>query len=215
MVSKTDGKIKEKKEEYLKGIEAEEKILHYLIQQNRPYNATDATNLKIIKKVEVTRCLNHLFENQKILMKSFGKQQIYCCLQSKEIPDSPEELKKIQTDLSKGKEELNSLKDQNRLLEFELNQLKNQPTSTQILIIQKSLTQQVRSLFFWGGGSAKEVIKTITENIEDEEIRNVFESQLGIEPDDPELIKLIDSKLEVQNRLGIGLRKRSLSGHLR
>ncbi|EGG10514.1 uncharacterized protein MELLADRAFT_103135 [Melampsora larici-populina 98AG31] len=265
MVIKIDGKIKEKKEEVLKGIEAEEKILEYLIQQNRPYNATDlAANLRVIKKVEVIRCLNHLFENQKVLMKSFGKQQIYCCLQSKEITESPEELQKIQIELTKGKEELKSLKDQNGSLEIQLIKLRNEPTSTQLSIVKESLTQQVKeleekiinlkthsstsnpetetkllqepkpnqtinelnsnlekykSLYQERKKIAKQVIKTVTENIEDEEIRNSFEISIGIESDEPELIKLIElnglENHKVEKLGSSGSRKRSFSTHLR
>lgn len=266
MVIKTEGKIKEKKEEVLKGIEAEEKILEYLIQQNRPYNATDlAANLRVIKKVEVIRSLNHLFENQKILMKSFGKQQIYCCLQSEEITESPEELQINQIELSKGKEELKLLKDENILLESQLNRLRNEPTSTQLSIVKETLIHQVKeleekvinlkthsstketpdklklqskeetielnsklekfkSIYQSRKKIAKEVIKTVTENIEDEEIRNSFEVQVGIEMDDPELIELIQFEI-MENRpiknpshsghSGSGSKKRGFSDHLR
>ncbi|KAI9623089.1 hypothetical protein KEM48_009708 [Puccinia striiformis f. sp. tritici PST-130] len=108
------GKVKNEKIDYIKGAEAETKILDYLIQQNRPHNVADiSANLRVIKKADTLKCLTYLHESQKIDMKLFGKQAVYCCKQSSQDSVSPEVLKEMQTEQDELKNTTKQLKEDN------------------------------------------------------------------------------------------------------
>ncbi|PRQ77990.1 Tat binding protein 1(TBP-1)-interacting protein (TBPIP)-domain containing protein [Rhodotorula toruloides] len=70
-----------------KGDEAEELVLSYLIEQNRPYGATDiSANLKNrVSKPQTQKALASLFEKGEIGAKTFGKTTVYCPLQARPL----------------------------------------------------------------------------------------------------------------------------------
>ncbi|GAA5884773.1 hypothetical protein JCM6882_005387 [Rhodosporidiobolus microsporus] len=78
----------------LKGDQAEELVLNYLKEQNRPYGATDiSANLKgRVSKPQAQKALAALLEKGEIMGKTFGKTTIYCALQDGDADLSPEEL---------------------------------------------------------------------------------------------------------------------------
>ncbi|KAI8457292.1 Tat binding protein 1-interacting protein-domain-containing protein [Phakopsora pachyrhizi] len=134
---------KDERVEYLKGSDAEKKIFDYLIEQNRPHNPADiCANLKVIKKPEVVRCLNNLHENQKIEMKLFGKQSIYCCKQSDQVTVVPADLEEKQKELETLNEDLKKLKERNKELKNLVEELSKQPLNSEIPIVKNSLRQQ-------------------------------------------------------------------------
>ncbi|CAH7666477.1 hypothetical protein PPACK8108_LOCUS830 [Phakopsora pachyrhizi] len=125
---------KDERVEYLKGSDAEKKI---------------CANLKVIKKPEVVRCLNNLHENQKIEMKLFGKQSIYCCKQSDQVTVVPADLEEKQKELETLKlscccqnEDLKKLKERNKELKNLVEELSKQPLNSEIPIVKNSLRQQ-------------------------------------------------------------------------
>jgi len=231
--NKKDGE----KIEYVKGPEAETKIFDYLLEQNRPHNPTDiSANLKVIKKVEVVRALTNLFENQLIEMKSFGKQSVYCCKQSDQITISAETLKERQNELDRLKEEVKTLKETNKGMKAEIEELGRQPVTAEIPVVKNTLRQEwielqnrlqveemnQSSSANEGGGTGikvvpqttesikkldqkllhfknlwinrrktcKEVMKTLKDQIEDEEQRNQLEDQIGLEIEPDHLLNL-------------------------
>uniref|UniRef100_A0A0K3C8D6 BY PROTMAP: gi/472588405/gb/EMS25877.1/ Tat binding protein 1-interacting protein [Rhodosporidium toruloides NP11] gi/647396196/emb/CDR38220.1/ RHTO0S03e06128g1_1 [Rhodosporidium toruloides] n=1 Tax=Rhodotorula toruloides TaxID=5286 RepID=A0A0K3C8D6_RHOTO len=64
-------------------------VLSYLIEQNRPYGATDiSANLKNrVSKPQTQKALASLFEKGEIGAKTFGKTTVYCPLQKDEDPN--------------------------------------------------------------------------------------------------------------------------------
>lgn len=135
-------KEKNEKIEFLKGAEAESKILDYLIQQNRPHNASDiSANLRVVKKADVVKCLMYLHESQKIDMKLFGKQAVYCCKQSFQSVVPPSELKEMQVQLEELKGTVKDLKEDNLKIKNELGQLDKLPSTSEIPIVKSELKQ--------------------------------------------------------------------------
>jgi len=133
-------KAKSDKIDYIKGAEAESKILEYLIQQNRPYNAADiSANLRVIKKADVLKCLTYLHESQKIDMKLFGKQAVYCCKQSTQSVVSPEVLQEMQTEQEELKNKTTELKENITKMRNELGELEKLPPTSEIPIVQSEL----------------------------------------------------------------------------
>ncbi|MBW0468246.1 hypothetical protein O181_007961 [Austropuccinia psidii MF-1] len=143
MENKPAGKAKLDKSEFIKGAEAEAMILSYLIDQNRPHNPTDiSANLKVIKKVDTMKCLTYLHEAQKIDMKLFGKQAVYCCKQSDLETAPPELLSEKQRELEDLKEKIKKAKEENSRLKLELDELGKQPSSIEIPVVKSSLKQE-------------------------------------------------------------------------
>ncbi|PLW55815.1 hypothetical protein PCANC_01607 [Puccinia coronata f. sp. avenae] len=135
-------KTKNDKINYLKGAEAETRILEYLIEQNRPHNATDiSANLRVVKKADVLKCLTYLHESQKIDMKLFGKQAVYCCKQSSQSAVSPEVLKEMQTEQEDLKRRTKELKENNVKIQAELAELEKLPPTSEIPIVKSELKQ--------------------------------------------------------------------------
>lgn len=135
-------KGKLEKIEFIRGAEAESKILEYLIEQNRPHNPADiSANLRVIKKVDVMKCLTYLHEAQKIDMKLFGKQAVYCCKQSSQSVIAPEELKEMQSEHQNLKDSIKELKENNVKMKSELNELEKLPPTCEIPLVMSELKQ--------------------------------------------------------------------------
>ncbi|POW12992.1 hypothetical protein PSHT_07902 [Puccinia striiformis] len=120
------GKVKNEKIDYIKGAEAETKI---------------SANLRVIKKADTLKCLTYLHESQKIDMKLFGKQAVYCCKQSSQDSVSPEVLKEMQTEQDELKNTTKQLKEDNLKMKNELAELEKLPPTAEIPIVKNELKQ--------------------------------------------------------------------------
>ncbi|KAK9457486.1 Tat binding protein 1-interacting [Dipodascopsis uninucleata] len=115
--------------------EAEERVLEYMIAQNRPYSATDIVqNLhNTISRPAVNRALANLETRGELESKTFGKQVIYVARQARSIlTDGEDENNKIEQsqlisdeDLDK---QLTELKAEDQALSRRLTDLKNELT---------------------------------------------------------------------------------------
>ncbi|GAA5843119.1 hypothetical protein JCM11251_003936 [Rhodosporidiobolus azoricus] len=81
----------------LKGDQAEDLILSYLKEQNRPYGATDiSANLKNrVSNPQAKKALAALLEKGEIMGKVYGKTTVYCALQEGDADLSTEDLASI------------------------------------------------------------------------------------------------------------------------
>ncbi|WAR52673.1 hypothetical protein PtB15_2B97 [Puccinia triticina] len=122
----TKANAKNEKIDYLKGAEAESKI---------------SANLKVIKKADVLKCLTYLHESQKIDMKLFGKQAVYCCKQSSQSAVAPEELKEMQAEQEDLKNTTKNLKENNAKMRNELGELEKLPPTSEIPVVKNELKQ--------------------------------------------------------------------------
>eukprot|EP01134_Creolimax_fragrantissima_P000997 CFRG0997T1 len=98
-----------KKAAVLSEEEAGQRVLAYLQKQNRPYNATDTYNNlgSAIGKAQVAKALAKLSEDGSIIEKVYGKQKIYCVVQSGEKYDAAY-MSELQATTAKLREDLNS-----------------------------------------------------------------------------------------------------------
>ncbi|KAF9528486.1 TBPIP-domain-containing protein [Crepidotus variabilis] len=136
----------------LKGQEAEEKILEYLKQMNRPYGAVDvAANLKgAVPKTATQKILVALAEKGDLVQKIYGKTTFFVYDQSK-INSLPKEK------IDELKAEVNGVEEENKLLMAEvkslttdLTKIKSTPTDeeieAQISSVKASIEQISKSL---------------------------------------------------------------------
>lgn len=70
--------------QYLDTMSCAEAVFKYMVAQNRPYSATDVTmNLgNQHSKGSVQKALEQLAQQGRILEKEYGKQKVYCALQT-------------------------------------------------------------------------------------------------------------------------------------
>ncbi|KAI8898041.1 Tat binding protein 1-interacting protein-domain-containing protein [Globomyces pollinis-pini] len=110
--------------------EQTELVLNYLSAQNRPYNVTDIlNNLKgKVSKANIQKILNEAVESNKIVVKTYGKQMIYCPIQNATdiSPDSLNELSMKTNESAKVMEDLKEKVNGNLKL---LQKLKNSKTT--------------------------------------------------------------------------------------
>ncbi|BGP14656.1 hypothetical protein JCM10213v2_002605 [Rhodosporidiobolus nylandii] len=102
----------------LKGDQAEELVLTYLKEQNRPYGATDlSANLKNrVSKPQAQKALASLADKGEILAKTWGKTTVYCALQDGEDELSPEDLAELEEKIEALKTEEQKLKEDARVM---------------------------------------------------------------------------------------------------
>lgn len=103
----------------VKGTEATELVLTYLLRQNRPYGATDvSTNLHgKVTKLQCQKIMAALAEEGEITVKPYGKTLIYCV---KQKGDSEEQEDGASGSGNDVKEEIESLKQMESQLKQEL-----------------------------------------------------------------------------------------------
>ncbi|WVQ93843.1 hypothetical protein IAU59_000921 [Kwoniella sp. CBS 9459] len=106
---------KEVKEKPVKGDEAEEMVLQYMKETNRPYaNADVSANLKNrVPKAAAVKVLATLAEKGQLTVKPYGKQLIYLYNQSLLDVLAPEELATLDQEI---KETKSDLEDKRKLL---------------------------------------------------------------------------------------------------
>ncbi|WWC66887.1 uncharacterized protein I206_100794 [Kwoniella pini CBS 10737] len=109
---------KEVKEKQVKGDQAEEMVLAYMKETNRPFaNADVSANLKNrVPKAAAVKVLATLAEKGQLTVKPYGKQLIYLYNQSllevldpKELASLDKEIKEIKEQLEEKRKELKSL----------------------------------------------------------------------------------------------------------
>ncbi|CAH1758132.1 22834_t:CDS:2 [Entrophospora sp. SA101] len=85
---------KQKKAPAAKSNDAEQIILGYLREHNRPYSATDIINNLggAVTKTVAQKALNSLVKKEEIRFKTYGKQTIYCIQQNQNYSERLQEL---------------------------------------------------------------------------------------------------------------------------
>eukprot|EP00126_Sphaerothecum_destruens_P006589 Sdes_comp19436_c0_seq1m10822 len=114
--------------------DADQIILKYLEQMNRPYSAIDIFNNLHgeIMKSQVVKSLTSLSEGGLIKEKEYGKSKVYAPLQTNMEKVSDEELKKMDSQISELKESLKEAKSELSTVEKQLSNLKSQLTEDEI-----------------------------------------------------------------------------------
>ncbi|EGE02549.1 hypothetical protein TEQG_01583 [Trichophyton equinum CBS 127.97] len=112
-------------------------ILKYLKQQNRPYSAIDiSANLhnKVTKGIAYTaKALKALHERKLLECRVSGKQMVYHAVQEATSETTPEELAAMDDRITSLKEQLESVKVQEKTLKAELAVLNSRVSSTELL----------------------------------------------------------------------------------
>ncbi|WWD05887.1 hypothetical protein V865_003971 [Kwoniella europaea PYCC6329] len=113
---------KEVKEKQVKGDEAEEMVLNYMKETNRPYaNADVSANLKNrVPKAAAVKVLATLAEKGQLTVKPYGKQLIYLYNQSLLDVLAPEELASLDEEIKETKSELEEKRKELKNLQSEL-----------------------------------------------------------------------------------------------
>jgi len=112
---------------------ADDKILQYMRDQNRPYSATDVLlNLhKEIGKTQVVKSLETLAKAGHLAEKVYGKQKIYFVNQNT-LPSLGEtEMKDLETDIKAKTKDVTSLREETRSIDNQLGSLTNSLTTEQ------------------------------------------------------------------------------------
>ncbi|RPB17789.1 homologous-pairing protein-like protein 2 [Morchella conica CCBAS932] len=121
---------KKEKKEHLAGDQANELIIDYLRQQNRPYSATDVSaNLhNAVTKTAAAKILKELHEKGEIEGRASGKQIVYHAIQDPNDFASTEDLKAMDEKITGTKLKIVKVKAELKSLQGTLNTLKAAPT---------------------------------------------------------------------------------------
>ncbi|KAH8092618.1 TBPIP-domain-containing protein [Cristinia sonorae] len=127
-------KTSETKVQVLKGQDAEDAVLDYLVKMNRPFGAVDvAANLKgAVPKTATQKILVSLAEKGKIVQKLYGKTTFFVANQAN-LEDIPaEKLSALETEFKETEEANKLLQADVRAATAELARIKNAPTDTEL-----------------------------------------------------------------------------------
>ncbi|CAH1399648.1 unnamed protein product [Nezara viridula] len=110
-----------------------EAVLKYLQSTNRPYSVNDIfQNLhNAFSKNVIQKSLDELAEKGSIKEKVYGKQKIYCVIQTTEDVGNEDELFELNELIEKKSKEAHQLDQEIKLLELKLKELQSQPTTQQ------------------------------------------------------------------------------------
>ncbi|KAK9915390.1 hypothetical protein WJX75_008557 [Coccomyxa subellipsoidea] len=114
---------------------AEERVLNFLQQQNRPYNAQGVTDHLAqygVKKTQAQKALDTLSEANKIICKEFGKTKIYMALQDSGEDLTKEEMEALQQQTAQLTEKIKSSGSSLQRAQKELKDLQCTLTAEQI-----------------------------------------------------------------------------------
>ncbi|CAL5221855.1 g4116 [Coccomyxa viridis] len=126
---------------------ADERVLTFLQQQNRPYNAQGVTDHLAqfgVKKAQAQKALDALSESGKINCKEFGKTKIYTALQEAHDDLSKEEMDSVQRTVTELKAKTENLSSSVRAKQKELQALQCSLTSEQIAAKTAELQHQLQ-----------------------------------------------------------------------
>ncbi|XP_072299096.1 homologous-pairing protein 2 homolog [Eucyclogobius newberryi] len=152
-------------------------ILAYLNEKNRPYSAQDVfCNLQKqhgLGKTAVVKAMELLAIEGKIKEKMYGKQKIYFADQAQFKDVSDNDLKEMDTQISKLNADLQSLTQNCRQLDSELKELNNSLTTEDMNNEIKQLKEECS-----GFKSRLEKIKSATNHVTPEEKEKVSKEQI-------------------------------------
>lgn len=151
-------------------------ILAYLNEKNRPYSAQDVfCNLQKqhgLGKTAVVKAMELLATEGKIKEKIYGKQKIYFADQSQFKDVSDEDLKEMDSQISKLNAELQTLTQSCRQLDSELKELSSSLTTEEIMKENKQLKEECS-----GFTTRLQKIKSATNHVTPEEKEKVYKEQ--------------------------------------
>lgn len=151
-------------------------ILAYLNEKNRPYSAQDVfLNLQKqhgLGKTAVVKTMELLATEGKIKEKMYGKQKIYFADQSQFKDVSDEDLKEMDSQISKLNAELQTLSQNCRQLDSELKDLNSSLTTEEITKENKQLKEESS-----GYKTRLEKIKSATNHVTPEEKEKVYKER--------------------------------------
>ena len=126
-----------------KELEEFQKVLAYLLKQNRPYSAQDITsNLnKEVGKTAVQRALDLYVSEKKVREKVYNKQKVYCIDQSIMPNLSDSQVRELDADIKSWEAKQISIKESVRALEGQLNSLSKTLTLEEAKAKLKELTE--------------------------------------------------------------------------
>ncbi|EIE19318.1 TBPIP-domain-containing protein [Coccomyxa subellipsoidea C-169] len=167
---------------------AEERVLSFLQQQNRPFNAQGVTDHLAqygVKKTQAQKALDTLSEASKIVCKEFGKTKIYMALQNNG-DDLTKELKDLQCTLTAEQlqSKIDELKKQWEETNARLGPLKSSTklvTALERQAVEKAFTE---SMDHWAKRKRmfKAIWDQVSENI-DQNVKELWE-EIGVESDE-------------------------------
>nr|XP_031863618.1 uncharacterized protein CI109_000870 [Kwoniella shandongensis]KAA5530690.1 hypothetical protein CI109_000870 [Kwoniella shandongensis] len=125
---------KEAKEKPIKGNEAEEMVLNYMKEINRPYASADVVaNLKNkVPKTEAVKVLATLAEKGQLLVKPYGKQLIYLYNQTLLEVLDPEEMTSLNAEIKETQRELEEKRKELKTLQTELATAESLPKTKEL-----------------------------------------------------------------------------------
>lgn len=111
-----------------------EAVYDYLQKQNRPYSGVDVFNNlhKEHGKTAITRALEQLYHEKRIIEKTYGKQKIYFFDQNALPQASDDELAKMDAEVLNLDQSIKSLEQNLKTLDCELNKLTQSLTTPDI-----------------------------------------------------------------------------------
>lgn len=124
-----------KSEKTLKGKEAEDRVVGYLREMNRPFGAADiSANIKgVVSKPATQKILLAAAERGEITQKTYGKVQLFVANQA-DLEDLPENKRQeLSTEIQSLAEQNRELNMKNKALQQELARIRSMPTDADLL----------------------------------------------------------------------------------
>ncbi|CCE63541.1 hypothetical protein TPHA_0F00540 [Tetrapisispora phaffii CBS 4417] len=128
----------------------DEIVQTYLDKQYRPFSVNDIVNnlsKEITKKTIVIKSLESLVKQNRIVVKNFGKIQIYCCLDKELSSDIDLKLYNL-TKLTELRTELIEIDKKKSIVSETWNNLEKELSNNEIIDYNKNKLQEIESLEF-------------------------------------------------------------------
>ncbi|XP_050440870.1 homologous-pairing protein 2 homolog [Adelges cooleyi] len=103
-----------------------EKVYKFMVTANRPYSANDvfsSLQRQNIGKSAVDKALDQLVKDNKVFVKLYGKQKVYCVMQPDVTLDDQKEMDKIDEEILKTNEALRDVEQKYKISEIEVKTL--------------------------------------------------------------------------------------------
>ncbi|KAG9005828.1 hypothetical protein FRB94_003898 [Tulasnella sp. JGI-2019a] len=132
----------------LKGKEAEDRIVKYMKEANRPYGAADVSaNIKnVVSKPATQKILAALTERGLITTKAYGKTSYYVANQSDCEEISSEQFDTLESQIKALEEEAKDLAAQHKQLNLELKDVRSTPNDAELYASNHEMEHQVEEL---------------------------------------------------------------------
>ncbi|XP_050541380.1 homologous-pairing protein 2 homolog [Daktulosphaira vitifoliae] len=125
-----------------------DKVYKFMVTGNRPYSANDVfSNLQKhnVGKAAVDKALDQLVKDNKIFVKIYGKQKVFCVIQPDTTLDNQKEIERLDEELLKTNEKLKDVEQKLKKSEVEVKMLKNtysiKEAENMITELNKSITE--------------------------------------------------------------------------